>query len=187
MKTLLKLTTATLLTISPTFAAEPDQGNPQISYQGFALAVTKTEPYRAKRRIDLDTFLKYSKEENTIILDTRSERAYDLLHIKGAIHLNFSDFTKEALAKTIPNKNTRILIYCNNNFFGEKEAFPSKRISTALNIPTFINLLEYGYKNVYELKTSHPVDSKKITFAGTKSNPPKPQILLHHPKILKQK
>jgi len=168
MKTRLLITAVALL-ISPAFAQETDQGNPLISYKAFAKAVEKTEPYRAQRRIDLETFLKYSKEQNTIILDTRSKRAFDLLHIKGATHLNFSDFTKETLAKTIPNKNTRILIYCNNNFFGEKEAFPSKTMSTALNIPTFINLLEYGYKNVYELKSAYPVTHKNIPLSGSKA------------------
>lgn len=172
MKMLFTIPAIALLLSSPTFAAEHDEGNPQISYKAFEEAVKKTAPYRAERRIDLETFLKYSKEENTIILDTRSKRAYDLLHIKGAVHLNFSDFTKDALAKTIPDKNTRILIYCNNNFFGEEEAFPSKRVSTALNIPTFINLLEYGYKNVYELKDSTPVNFEKIPFEGSKAQTP---------------
>ena len=59
--------------------------------------------------------------------------------------------TKERLQKAIPNPNTRILIYCNNNFLNRPVVFQRKSAPAALNIPTFITLYEYGYRNVYEL------------------------------------
>jgi len=31
-------------------------------------------------------------------------------------YLSFPDIAVESLQKTIPDRNTRILIYCNNNF-----------------------------------------------------------------------
>ena len=45
------------------------------------------------------------------------------------------------------------MIYCNNNFANEqkKPAIQSKMVELALNIPTFINLYGYDYKNIYEL------------------------------------
>jgi rhodanese-related sulfurtransferase len=107
--------------------------------------------YRETRLIDENTFNICRKEPNTIVLDTRSKKAYDEIHIKGAIHLNFSDFTEEKLKTIIPDKSTRILIYCNNNFESKRPSLFDKHITLALNIPTFINLYGYGYKNVYEL------------------------------------
>ena len=103
---------------------------------------------------------------------------YDKKHIKGAIHLNFSDFTQDNLAQIIPSFNTRVLIYCNNNianepiFFASKISLPKKDIqpkpiSLALNIPTFINLYGYGYKNVYELSELISTKNQKITFEGS--------------------
>jgi len=95
--------------------------------------------------------------------------AFKASHIKGAININFSDFTQEKLAKFIPDKNTRILIYCNNNFKVSKgDEASSERLQIllksaplALNIPTFINLYGYGYKNVYELSsTLEPKDPR---------------------------
>jgi hypothetical protein len=128
-------------------------------------------------------------EENTIILDTRSKEMYDAKHIKGAIHLNFSDFTQINLARLIPDTNTRILIYCNNNILDDALYFPTKSISPeereimhlqslpngpkefpltmALNVPTYINLYGYGYKNVYELADLVSINFTEIEFEGT--------------------
>ena len=99
-------------------------------------------------------------EAGTIILDTRSREAFALGHIDGAINLPFSDFTDAKLAAVIPSHDTRILIYCNNNFADNVDPVMLKRVELALISPTFINLHGYGYENVYELgeltETSHP-------------------------------
>lgn len=134
----------------------------KVDYSGFLQISEELSEYRASRMIDIQTFNALSKEDNTIILDTRSKKAYDEIHIKGAIHLNFSDFTKKALAKKISNKNTRILIYCNNNFESSREALMNKMTPLALNIPTFINLYGYGYKNIYELKDYLAEDDRRV-------------------------
>ena len=70
---------------------------------------TEAEKHRRTRLISIDQFNEMSKDGNTIILDSRSAEAYEMTHLKGAINLNFSDFTEEKLAKVIPNKKTRIL------------------------------------------------------------------------------
>ena len=155
-----------------------------VDFEAFEKLITKVKPHRAERIVSVDEFVKMSKEENTIILDTRSKEMYDSKHIKGAIHLNFSDFTQENLKWLIPNPDTRILIYCNNNFddsyikdphFASKMAQPEiinrdiDRITLALNIPTYINLYGYGYRNVYELGeliSTWPADSR-IEFEGS--------------------
>ena len=88
--------------------------------------VTEVEAHRASRLIDFDTFLKMSKEPNVIILDSRSAFRYERIHLKGATHLAFTDFTQDTLRKTIPSPDTKILIYCNNNFEGNQVDFTSK-------------------------------------------------------------
>ena len=177
------------------------------------------------------------------LYDTKD--AYDKFHIKGAVHLDFSDFTEYKLNKLIPNKDKRILIYCANNFHGNSPIIEkggpagskgvtieeglkmvgTKRLSikngykptdstgessaegpagtdgpygiqeesssstnnfpfkvepilqllnkerikspVALNIPTYINLYYYGYKNVYELSSSININDKNLKVAGT--------------------
>ncbi|MGB0775423.1 MAG: rhodanese-like domain-containing protein, partial [Akkermansiaceae bacterium] len=67
----------------------------QVDYPGFANLTQEVKKYRKSRLVKLDTFNRLASEKNTIILDTRSKWAFQGLHIKGAIHLNFSDFTEE--------------------------------------------------------------------------------------------
>lgn len=141
-----------LLIVLPFIVFGQDDQGSKVDYNGFRELSSEIESYRASRLINIETFNEYSKDSETIILDTRSKWAYDQIHVKGAVHLNFSDFTKESLAAVIPNKNTRILIYCNNNFSSDLSSMMDKAVPLALNIPTFINLYGYGYKNVYELQ-----------------------------------
>lgn len=154
-------------------------------YNAFKDLVAEVESYRSDRLINLDTFLEMSKEENTIILDTRSDFRYNRKHIKGAAHLSFSDFTQGNLWDLIPpEENMRILIYCNNNFEGDatdfatKISFPRKDRETqilsnrkpimlALNIPTYINLYGYGYREIFELDELVNVKDPRIEFEGT--------------------
>ena len=112
-----------------------------------------------------DQFLMLAAMPGTVVLDARSKDKYEQLHVKGAVNLPYTDFTAEALAKVIPNKATRVLIYCNNNFKDEPKAFPGKH-RVALNIPTFITLHSYGYTNVHELQPLLEVKTTKIPFEG---------------------
>ena len=150
----------------------------KVDFDAFEKLTLEVNQYRKDRLIIWNTFQEFSKDENTIILDTRSKEMYDKKHLKGAIHLNFSDFTQDNLAQIIPSFKTRILIYCNNNIDNEPILFASKmslpkgliqpkQISLALNIPTFINLYGYGYKNVYELSELVSVFDNRIIFEGT--------------------
>ena len=116
--------------------------------------------------IDYDGFVGLSgelaAEPGTILLDTRSSEAFHMGHIEGAVNLNFSDFADDKLAKVLGDKDTRILIYCNNNFTDNVAPVMVKRIQLALNVPTFINLYGYGYENIYELKDAHSIRDADI-------------------------
>lgn len=124
-----------------------------IDYAGFLELAEQIEPIRQKRLVTIEAFNEMKAEDGTIVLDTRSAAAYEMGHIEGAINLPFSDFTDDKLAKIIPSKTTRVLIYCNNNFSDNLNPIMLKRVELALNVPTFINLWGYGYENIYELGT----------------------------------
>jgi hypothetical protein len=79
----------------------------------------------------------------------------------------FPDITADELAKVIPTKDTRVLIYCNNNFENEERAFATKMPAASLNVHTFNVLHAYGYTNVHELKPLLDVRTTRIPFAGT--------------------
>ena len=138
--------------------------NPNIDMQGYLKVAAEAADYRESRRVTEEDFIRMSHEPGTITLDARSREKYDLLHIKGAINLSFPDITVESLGQVLPDKNARILIYCNNNFVGEQKAFPTKMVTASLNLSTYIALYTYGYRNVYELGPLLDVDKSKIEF-----------------------
>jgi hypothetical protein len=140
--------------------------NQNIDFVGFTTLINQLEPLREAYRTSEAEFIEMSKEEDTIVLDTRSAAKYAELHIKGAVHLNFSDITSDTLAAIIPSPTTRILIYCNNNFENAPEPFPLKKAVAALNIPTFVTLYAYGYQNLYELRPVVDPATSNIEFAG---------------------
>jgi hypothetical protein len=159
-------------------AAEP-QNYPKAlaDYGDFKTLVGQVEQYRQQRLVNLNDFLKMQKEPNTIVLDTRSANRYAARHLKGAISLPFTDFTQANLARLIPDANTRVLIYCNNNFMGDQVNFATKTaapsaannhtpVTLALNIPTYINLYGYGYKNIYELDELVNMTDGRVQFEG---------------------
>lgn len=140
--------------------------NPAIRYDQFAELTAKLAPVREKHRVTENEFLRMSADAKTIVLDARSKDRFESIHIKNAVHLAFTDFTEEALQQIIPDKSTRILIYCNNNFENEPVNFASKLATVSLNIQTFVNLHAYGYTNVYELGPLLDIGKTRIAFEG---------------------
>ncbi len=137
----------------PPAAAQDKTGipNPSIDMEGYLRVSAEAAAHRKTRRLSEEEFIRLSREPGTIILDARSKQKYDELHIKGAVNLSFPDIAIDSLRRIIPDKSTRILIYCNNNFRGAEAPFPTKLPTASLNISTYIALYNYGYRNVYEL------------------------------------
>ena len=188
MKSRLFAASLILLVTSVGLAQDTKYPKAKVSFDDFKGLVAEVEAHRADRLIDLNTFLKMSKEPGVIILDSRSAFRFDRIHVKGAKHLAFTDFTQDNLKNVIPTFETTILIYCNNNFEGNQTDFASKVASPrprpanavanqfttqqkplmmALNIPTYINLYGYGYRNVYELHELVKVNDSRIEFEGS--------------------
>ncbi|MCF3111554.1 rhodanese-like domain-containing protein [Niabella sp. CC-SYL272] len=170
--------------ISGTLYAQSAVPKAKVDYDVFAQLVKEVKQHRKKRLVALDVFLRLAGETGTVILDTRSDEMYNRKHIKGALHLNFADFTQANLSKVIPAFDTKVLIYCNNNFDGDQQNFATKAVvptaafkknkpvTLALNIPTYINLYGYGYRNVYELAELVNINDPRLKFEGTEVDTP---------------
>lgn len=141
--------------------------NRLIDYQAFQNTVNSSWEERESKRLTEEEFLKMIESEEVILLDARSEARFKLRHIRGAINLPFTEFTKESLAQAIPNLHSKIIIYCNNNFTGSPQAFAAKAPAASLNLSTFVSLKAYGYTNIYELGPLLEVETTKIPFAGS--------------------
>ena len=130
---------------------KPSLANPAIDMPGFLRISAEAAEHRESHRVSEADFLRMSQEPGTIVLDARSAEKFHLLHVKGAINLSFPDMAVDTLARTLPDKNARILIYCNNNFANAPGPFPTKLPTASLNLSTYVALYTYGYRNVYEL------------------------------------
>ncbi len=193
----LKFALLILLLSSKTLFGQQENFRPaKVDFDAFESLTAEVKEHRKSRLIDLETFIKMAKEKGVLILDTRSDAMFKNKHIKGAVHLNFSDFTQENLARVIPSMDTKVLIYCNNNMDGDQKNFATKAVgppfrsslgrkgsplkkgdiledsedtselTLALNIPTYINLYGYGYRNVYELSELVSVFDRRVKFEG---------------------
>ena len=153
----------TLVALSLLLAVE----NPAIDMDAYLRVATEAAAYRVDRRISEEQFLEMSRDPATIVLDARSREKFDEMHIRGAVNLSFPDIAVATLLNLIPKRNTRILIYCNNNFVNAEGPFPTKIARASLNLSTFIALYSYGYRNVYELGPQLDPATSKLEFEGT--------------------
>jgi hypothetical protein len=144
--------------------------NPLIDYKEFQKIVAVSASERESHRLTEPQFIAAMADKSAVLLDARSASKYGLRHIRGAVSLPFTDFTADTLARVIPAKDTKILIYCNNNFVGSPVSFASKMPSASLNISTYTSLRSYGYTNIFELGPLLNVRTTAIPFAGTELN-----------------
>jgi rhodanese-related sulfurtransferase len=140
--------------------------NRLIDYDQFRDIVVQSSAERESKRLTEAQFMAMLQEPGIVLLDARSESRYKLRHIKGAVNLPFTEFTAESLAAVIPSQDTKVLIYCNNNFEGSPSAFAAKAPAASLNLSTYTSLKAYGYRNVYELGPLLNVATTKIPFEG---------------------
>ena len=133
------------------FASCLAHANPAIDMDGYLRISREAAQHRETRRVSEEEFIRMGRQPGTVVLDARSREKFAELHVKGAINLPFPDIAIESLEATIPDRNTRILIYCNNNFANAEGPFPAKIARASLNLSTYIALFSYGYRNVYEL------------------------------------
>lgn len=161
---------APLLILFAGLASAEEIPNPLIDYAAFQTGVERVGVVRENLRVTEREFLRMTADRSTVILDARSAEKFALLHVKGAKNLSLPDMTEVELAKVIPSKATRILIYCNNNFTNEPGAFPAKNLSASLNVYTMNVLFAYGYTNVYELGPL--IDIRKTIIPFERAKPP---------------
>lgn len=149
-------------------AAATGNDNPAIDMEAYLRVSVAAAEHRQTRRLSETDFIRMSREPGTVMLDARSREKYDELHIKGAINLSFPDIAVASLERAIPDRATRVLIYCNNNFRDAEGPFPSKLPSASLNLSTYIALYNYGYRNVYELGPLVDIGASLLEFETTR-------------------
>jgi len=141
--------------------------NRLIDYKEFQKIVAESANERESHRLTEAQFIEAMADTNAVLLDARTASRYQLRHIRGAVNLPFTEFTADSLAKVIPQKGAKVLIYCNNNFLGSPVSFASKAPSASLNLSTYTSLRSYDYTNIFELGPLLNIHATAIPFEGT--------------------
>ncbi|WP_147679012.1 rhodanese-like domain-containing protein [Algibacter pacificus] len=76
-------------------------------------------------------------ENNIFLLDSRELKEYETSHLKNAIHVGYNHFKIDSIHKKIPNKNSKIVVYCSVGIRSESIGDSLKKA---------------GYKNVENLR-----------------------------------
>ena len=98
--------------------------------------------------------------------DDTTAHLFARLHVRGAVNLPFPDITANELDQLIPSPDTRVLIYCTNNFAAAPTALPEKVARATLNHHSFATLVASSYRNVFELAPLVDVASTEIPREG---------------------
>jgi len=75
------------------------------------------------------------KKGKAVLVDVRTAEEYEKDHINGAISIPYTEIYDLA-EKTIPDKNTKVIVYCSN---GGRSIIAARRFAVL------------GYKNIYDL------------------------------------
>jgi len=89
-----------------------------------------------------------------IILDSRELIEYETSHLKNAIHVGFNHFKIDNIEKQIPNKDSKIVVYCSVGIRSESIGDSLKKAG--------YNYVENLYGGIFEWKNNHfPVYNSK--------------------------
>lgn len=134
-------------------------------------------------RLSEEEFIRAIREPGTVILDASDRKTYKLLHIAGAVHLTGKELeSAEAVARILPDKEARILLYENNNYrtvteqFWRKGSMMSQPYSadnrewSSENIEVYQVLYAHGYRHIYELAPYIRVDRSKLPLVASMSS-----------------
>ena len=162
---MIALATASLfiaIGISAPAQAQTEAATADFKASAFTRDLPSALEHRQARMVGFDEFSQMNSEANTVILDTRSRENFAEGHIYGAVNLPLSEMTLLNLADAVDDRETRILIFGDENI-AEIAARADYEVSTLpINLLTYISLHRYGYYEVYELSEKASLKDERM-------------------------
>jgi hypothetical protein len=136
----IKVLIAVIAVQTATANAAPPPAASEIKAQDFYQQASAEPP----KQIDAKQLSIWLDENAVILIDLRGKESYAAAHIRGAINVPIELLTLEHLKTVVPNSDSRIVVYCSNNFM------PTRMIAlTTLGYPAIEQL---GYSQVHRLE-----------------------------------
>ncbi|MEP1486968.1 MAG: rhodanese-like domain-containing protein [Algibacter sp.] len=88
-----------------------------------------------------------SIKTDAILLDSRELKEYKTSHLKNAIHIGYDHFNIDTLQNRVPNKNSKIVVYCSLGIRSEDVAEKLKKAG--------YNNVENLYGGIFEWKNNN--------------------------------
>lgn len=138
----------------------------------------QAEEWLQEHRLSEDAFIRLSREPGTVVLDVSDGETYRLLHVAGARHLTWQELADaDAVGKVLPDRETRILIYENNNYRTVRRRFEThqsmaaefseERRSSGENVAVCRALQRHGYRHIYELAPYVRIDRSQLPLVAS--------------------
>lgn len=82
-----------------------------LSIQGQLTIQSVLEQYN-NGSVDYITVEALGQKDNCVVLDTREREEFEVSHLEGAIWVGYDTFELKEVLQLVPNKDTRIVVYC---------------------------------------------------------------------------
>ncbi len=100
-----------------------------------------------------------------IILDARELKEYETSHIKNAISVGYDFFKIETITEKIPNKNTKIVVYCSLGIRSEHIAEKLKKAGYTNLFNLYGGIFEWKNKDFIVYNSEEEVTENIHTFS----------------------
>jgi len=103
---------------------------------------------------------------NAIILDAREIKEYNVSHLKDAIYVGYEDFQIDSVQKKLPNKDSKIVVYCSLGIRSEEVAEKLKKAGYTNVFNLYGGILEWKNNN-FTIYDSEEKETENVhTFNG---------------------
>ncbi len=103
---------------------------------------------------------------NAIILDAREIKEYNVSHLKDAIYVGYEDFQIDSVQKKLPNKDSKIVVYCSLGIRSEEVAEKLKKAGYTNVFNLYGGIFEWKNNN-FTIYDSEEIETENVhTFNG---------------------
>lgn len=124
--------------------AAPDGGTVEVSPREFYQAAADDQAAGEPKTALADEVARWLAEGSALLVDLRSKEDFAREHLSGAVNLPATELTDERVAKVVPSKTTRVVVYCDD------QLMPTRKVAlTTFGAPALRRL---GYTKVLVLE-----------------------------------
>ena len=104
-------------------------------------------------------------KNDVVLLDAREQNEYDVSHLKNAVFVGYDSFNLKKTLKKLPNKNTKIVVYCSLGIRSEEIAEKLKKVGYTNVLNLYGGIFEWKNNNYNVFSSEGKATEKVHTFS----------------------